>query len=719
MEFNMKGLKISIILIFQFAFQGFLLSQESYTVTKASFSSERYDEFSPVFFNNGIVFCSNRNSRRFINYLGPDDKGNFKLYFIDTISDIKWTKSRLFSKGLTTRLNDGPASFNKSVDTIYYSRNLRTKGKLSELSGWNNNLGIFSAVNLGKKWDKITEFRYNNELYNFTTPCLSPDGSILFFASDKPGGFGGSDIYYCKLINGNWDEPVNLGSQINTKGNESYPFINNAGELFFSSDGRDGHGGKDIYVTKQNTSGWYSPVLLDPPINSAFDDFGIVTDTLMNEGFFSSKRGKTYDIYKFSSNFFQFWFSEPQKNNQNCLTISDTGLIQIDTLRFYYLWDFGDGVKLKGKTVSHCFPENGKYTINLDVIDKLTNKLFFRKLSYDIEIFSIEQPFISAPVVSVKNERVEFYGSKSYFPGYVITGYFWDFGDGIKETGEKVNHIYSETGDYNIRMGLTLKSQKTGSIIKRVVSEKISILNNEAARTSNSAKTSVLNQNLTDIWKIDNMKINRFYSAENDITKESLFKVVLFSSRNRVPINSETFKKLTVKYTVKEVFEPETEQYIYLIDQQMTLMAAYPAYNDVITAGFKDAVVRLFVLKESFDKDLFNIKKNFNLKADANFDASSRMTTNAYILLDQIVSLMNKYPDKKLEVGVYTDNQGVPANLTALSQYRAQVLVNHLITRGININRLAARGYGNSRPISTNNTVTDRNMNRRIDFTFF
>jgi outer membrane protein OmpA-like peptidoglycan-associated protein len=709
-------IRLSILLIILVTYQGFLRSQESFNVTKAPFSSQRYDEFSPVYYKNGIVFCSNRNKSQFINYSGSDNKGSFKIYFADTISNFHWTRSKLFSKDITSRLNDGPATFSQLGDTIYFSRNMRTEGKLRELEGTGNNLGIFSSVFEGKKWSKASELRFNNQLYNFSTPCLSPDGTKLFFASDRSGGFGGSDIYYSQWKNGYWNDPVNMGPIINSKGNESYPFMNEAGELFFSSDGQKGMGGKDIFVTKQLGSGWYPSVRLDSPINSEYDDFGIVTDSLMKEGYFSSKREKTIDIYKFSSNTFQFWFSEVQKENQYCLTISDTGQIQVDTIRFQYLWDFGDGTKLTGKTVSHCFSGNGKYEINLDLIDKRSGKLFFRKLTYDLEVFNIDQPFIAAQDVAIAGEPVELNGQKSYCPGYSITGYFWDFGDGSHGNGENISHKYTEAGEFGIKMGLTLKSQVSGKTIKRVVSKKIIIFSSEQERATYVVKTPSLKENLTDIRKIENMKVNRLYSAENDIRKEALYQVVLLSSASRIPINSATFKNLPVKYVLKESFEPETGQYYYIIDRQMTLMAAYPAYNDVITAGFKNAVVRLFVLNEPVEIDMYIIRKNYSLLADGNFDAASRMTTNAYILLDQIVSLMNKYPSIKLEIGVHTDNQGVQANLTAISQFRAQVLVNHLVTRGINVNRLVAKGYGGTRPITTNNSSSDRSMNRRIDF---
>jgi hypothetical protein len=259
-------------------FQTLLLGQnETYSIKKAFFSSDVYDEFSPVYYQNGIVFCSNRNLS-LLNRSTDQDKGLFKIYFVDTTLDTDWQSARLFSKKLTTSLNDGPVTFNRWRDTIYFSRNLEVSNKLSDVSNPRNRLGIFSAVKIDGQWTKVRDLRINNEWYSVTTPWLSPDGKKLFFASDKPGGFGGSDLYYSEWKEERWNDPVNLGPVINTQNNESYPFINPAGELFFSSDGPQGLGGKDIYFSRFSDSTWLTPVHIDAPINSASDDFGIIND---------------------------------------------------------------------------------------------------------------------------------------------------------------------------------------------------------------------------------------------------------------------------------------------------------------------------------------------------------------------------------------------------------------------------------------------------------
>ena len=697
--------------------QQFIYAQaETFSIKKALFSSDKYDEFSPVFYKNGIVFCADRSKSKFVNYSGSDNKGPYKIFFIDTTGNVKWRRSELLSKRLRSKMNDGPVTFNSTFDTIYFSRNQRIDGRFKYINSKWNKLGIFNAVFVGKNWTNVREIRVNNEWFNITTPYLSPDGSKLFFASDRPDGYGGSDIYYSQRRNGYWNDPVNIGPLVNTKGNESYPSITEAGELFFSSDGHQGMGGKDIFVTKHRVSGWYPPVRLDAPVNSEYDDFGIVTDPLIKEGYFSSNRGKTIDIYHFKSNLFHIWFSEPQKKNLYCFTISDTGSILVDTLRLQHVWDFGDGSRMNGTIVRHCFPGPGMYSINLDIIDRRTGKLFFRKLSYQIEIVNIDQPYITSSDVVVAGETFELDGLKSFCQGYTITGYYWDFGDGTNGIGERVNHKFSKGGEFDVRMGVTLKSQTTGKMVKRSVSKRIRVLQGEQERASSLAGTPFVKPDHTDIRQFENIRVKEHYSAETDFRKEAVFQVELLSSGSSTALNSTFFRNVPAKYSVKEIFDTRAGLYSYIVDQQMSLMAAYPAYREMIAAGYSNARVRLYVLNDPAEKLLYNLKNRYGLLTDNYFDANNNLVINAYLILNQIAGLINKYPGIRLEISVYTDNQGIPANNLSLSQARAQMMVNYLIGTGISSNRLVAKGYGGTRPVASNMYISGRRLNRRIDF---
>jgi outer membrane protein OmpA-like peptidoglycan-associated protein len=146
-------------------------------------------------------------------------------------------------------------------------------------------------------------------------------------------------------------------------------------------------------------------------------------------------------------------------------------------------------------------------------------------------------------------------------------------------------------------------------------------------------------------------------------------------------------------------------------------MAALPSYRKMAALGFRNARVKMFILTDPPEKDLYNIVKVNGAFADTYFDFADRLTSNALIMLDQIVKYMNKYPTLRLEIAVHSDNTGTPESSNALSEKRAHIFVDYLINRGVNARRLVAKGYGGSKPIASNSNDKDRKLNRRIDFT--
>jgi len=690
--------------------------EETYTIKKAPFSSDEYDEYSPVYYKNGIVFCTNRN-QSVSSYTNSENRSPFKIYYIDTTRKVRWQNAKVFSKSLTTKLNDGPVTFNSSFDTIYYSRNLDVDRKSGNLSSTRNKLGVFSAILEGKDWTKIRELRSNNEWYNVTTPWLSPDGKQLYFASDKPDGYGGSDLYYCQWKGDYWDDPVNLGPVINTKGNEAYPYINNAGELFFASDGHPGFGGKDIFYSRFADNNWLTPVRLDAPINTQYDDFGIITDSLIGEGYFSSNRDKTLDIYHFTTNFPQIFYTTHQKENQYCFRFSDSGAIVVDTLSLKYLWDFGDGKKASGKVVSHCFTGPGKYRIKLDIVERSTGNLFFSKLMYDLDLKDFVQPYINSPDVAVKGDLIDFDGNKSNLPGYTIISYAWDFGDGTKIKGASVKHTFKETGEYLVNLGVTLKSDSTGIIHNTGVTKMIIIRNDQQEKNVILAKGKDVRTELPDILEYDNAHINQLYSAEKEFNQGAIFQVEIVSSKTKIGVNSTVFRNVPKKYIVKEIFNKDEGTNSYVIEQQINLMSTYLAYKEILRAGFKDAHTNIITLNDPAAKELNSLKKIFGVSTDSYFDSNNHLTSTSYLLLDQLVRLMVKYPGIKLDIAVHTDNTSSPDAKLRLSHQYAKVIYDYLINKGIENTRVIARGYGGTVPIASNYLEKERALNRRVDFT--
>ncbi|GAB3987155.1 hypothetical protein GCM10028807_06330 [Spirosoma daeguense] len=206
-----------------------------------------------------------------------------------------------FSKTLNTKYHEGPATFTEDGSQIIFTRNNYNGGKAGASSEGVNKLKLYTARQQNGSWVDIVELPFNSDEYSVGHPTLSRDEQLLYFASDMPGGFGGTDLYVSRFQNGRWSRPVNLGETINTKGNELFPFVDEAGNLYFSSDGKKGLGALDIfYATLQNGVTVGSVEHLDAPINSAQDDFGFITDGGRGSGYFSSNRKDgNDDIYRF------------------------------------------------------------------------------------------------------------------------------------------------------------------------------------------------------------------------------------------------------------------------------------------------------------------------------------------------------------------------------------------------------------------------------------
>lgn len=207
-------------------------------------------------------------------------------FYLSFLSDSGWGKAVNAGEPLNTKNNEGAQTLSSSGNYMYFTACDRPGG-----------LGscdiYFSAYNNGR-WT----IPYNigapvNTSSWESTPSVSADGNMLFFASSRPGGFGGKDLWVSFITDkGKWAPPVNLGKTINTEGDEMSPFIHFDGKtLYFASDGRPGMGGFDIYMSRMNDdTTWTQPQNLGYPINTSSDDMGLVIEAGGQKAFFSSKR---------------------------------------------------------------------------------------------------------------------------------------------------------------------------------------------------------------------------------------------------------------------------------------------------------------------------------------------------------------------------------------------------------------------------------------------
>jgi hypothetical protein len=442
-----------MVLLSWFAKVELYAQPEQYLVKAAPFSSGIYDEFSPVLFKEAIVFCSNQSDNSAVSF--NDGKSRlFNVFYVSKKGKSGWTSPKILAKEITTGFNEGPVTFDEAGSILYYSRNTSVENSRKSITDAPNKLGIFSAELVNGIWTNIKPFIYNNPLYSLYTPALTPDGQRMYFASDMPGGSGGMDLYYCDRHNNDWAEPVNLGPAINTQKNEAFPFASRYGKLFFASDGHGGLGGKDLYYSQEINGEWMVPVHLDSPLNSPEDDFGIVFDSTLENGYFSTNRRKTDDIFSFSAAPVVFAKCDTIRENNFCFTFYDEKHQTMDTIQATYQWDFGDGKIIPGKEVKHCFPGAGNYTVKLSIIDDLTGDFIAKQVVYQVDLENTEQADIHAFDGGIAGKPTSFEGVITDLKGVRITNYFWDFGDGFKPGGPLMEKTFKHRGEYMVKLGL-------------------------------------------------------------------------------------------------------------------------------------------------------------------------------------------------------------------------------------------------------------------------
>jgi outer membrane protein OmpA-like peptidoglycan-associated protein len=470
----MKRCYVLIFLFLQFVIPGAMSQESKYVVKLSPFSSAINDEFSPVFYKGDLVFCSNLRSNSLAGFQQNQER-LFKIVYAARSDSLHWKHAELFSKELTSEYNDGPVSFDPTDHVIYFSRNNNISREWKNIDDTTNKLGIYFAECIDGKWTHIQSFPCNNPFYNFTTPSVSPNGKRIYFASDMPGGFGGYDLYYCEKQNNTWGEPVNLGPAINSHGNEAFPFAGAYGKLFFASDGLGGYGGKDLYYTQEINGIWINPVHMDSTINSAADDFGIVTDSTFEAGYFSSNRKGTDDIYSFRKAPEQFGLCDTVKETNYCFTFYDERYQLVDTLQLLYQWDFGDGIKHPGEEVKHCFPGPGRYTVTLSITDMVTGKPVVSNVIYPVELEESDQGYIRSPLAGLVNKPIQFDALLSGLKPADITDYFWDFGTGFTQGGTMMGMTFRKPGEYTVKLGWLSAADKSGKSLKSCIMKNIRI----------------------------------------------------------------------------------------------------------------------------------------------------------------------------------------------------------------------------------------------------
>lgn len=264
-----------------------------------------YFDFSPAFYGEkSVVFSSTKSTKKsLLNKHNWTNESFTNLYVVDFDKDSLIKGPKGFNAKINKFYNESSAVFTKDGKTMYFTRNyqLKTKAKTDTLN--TVLLKIYKATHDGSKWTNVIELPFNSDNFSCAHPALSPDEKELYFSSNRPGSKGMSDIYKIAILeNDTFGEPENLGDNINTEGRETFPFITQDNVLIFASDARAGLGGLDMYYVHLDSENKEIKTF-GQPINSSFDDFGLIYKDQIQDGFFTSNRlednkGKD-DIYRF------------------------------------------------------------------------------------------------------------------------------------------------------------------------------------------------------------------------------------------------------------------------------------------------------------------------------------------------------------------------------------------------------------------------------------
>lgn len=471
------SLKYAYIIYIMLLFTNAVAGQKPavYEVKRMDFSESGFSDISPVMVNDGVIFCSNRRFSSVTDRVGFDGNRIYNLYLSKPKDSTRWTRPELLESERIEKFNNGPLCVSADGKTVYFTSEVVTDKRVKKRN-FKNHSGIFIGNLSGTSLTGIKPFAYNSSSYMVGHPSISKDGKYLFFASDMPGGQGGSDIYYCELVNGSWSKPVNMGPKINTSKSENYPCIHPSGKLYFASDRPGGRGRMDIWSTSFYDGSWEEPVVLPEPINSSADDFAFYADPDMHEGFFSSNRGSSDDdIFRFTSTIIRKANCSELLENSYCYRFLEENAVKYDSIPFTFTWTFSDGAKMEGKTVDHCFKGPGKYHVRLDVVNLITKEIINNEKSDTILVEDEIQPYITSADNAEPGKPVRLDASQTNLPGWNITQYYWNFGDETIDTGEKVDKAWTRPGTYTVQLIVTASPDGTGKSRESCVAKNITI----------------------------------------------------------------------------------------------------------------------------------------------------------------------------------------------------------------------------------------------------
>jgi flagellar motor protein MotB len=430
-------------------------------------------------------------------------------FYLSFLTDSTWQKAVNAGSPINTSQNEGAQSLSSNGNYMFFTACDRPGGLGScDL--------YFSAFNDGR-WSEPSNLRQPvNTSYWESQPSISADGKTLFFTSSRPGGLGGKDIWFSKMNDKNfWTDPVNLGSNINTAGDEMSPFIHFDGRtLYFSSDGRTGMGGFDLFMTRMNEdSTWAEPQNLGFPINTYNDEMGLIIESNGQKAYFSSVRDKMKGKDIFCFKLYESVRPRPVSYLKGKVFDKETGkLLKAD----YELINLSTNkVSIKNSTDSDgnflvCLPSGYNYGIN--VIK--TGYLFYSENFMFEGEHTVVEPFIKR--ISLNPIKV---GEKIQLSNVFYEIDSWQLKNESMSELNNLTDLLSDNKDFVIEIGgytdstgssdynLVLSEKRALSVVNYLINKGIS---SDRLKYKGYGNTSPVGDNIT----VEGRKLNRRTEAK-------------------------------------------------------------------------------------------------------------------------------------------------------------------------------------------------------------
>ncbi len=673
------------------------------------------------FSNSGLIISTPQNDKY--------DKQTiyYDLAQIDKTSPENFGSPVILSKELNGPYYEGtPYLFDNGNKILFSSNSADLKKykpkKIESLAiseDGRNILKIYQVEKIDGEWQSAKELNFNGKTFNCVFPNLSEDGNILYFASDMEGGFGGFDLWKVNKINDStWSSPINLGPNVNTFEDETYPYVSK-NRLYFSSKGHPGFGGFDIFVSSINEDGFSVPTNLNKPFNSTKDDFSFIISEEGTNGYFSTNREGThgYDLvyYFYDNNPFQI-ISGVVKNDETQETIAG---VEVQLLQK----DDNDEWNLVDKMVTK---DDGAWQFEIDPNE--TYKVNF--IHPDFANQNKVIPSIRDDEGGYRDETIDGLKNLSLDP---VSKYI----DGIVEyaqTGNPIagvevmlNEIDVNGNKKLVNKMTTVDDGKWGFEVDPDKKYEVSFKHPELG----SKNYTVSNYDGTNFKQredqIDALKKVTLNDGDNNnilagivldkITEKPVegVKVNLFENVGGkwIPVNSVTTGndgKWSFDIDPNKEYKVEFDKNGF--EKQEFII---PAISDKSKRDEIIAMMNPFEMKAKGEKD--NVIRVNNIYFDF---ARSSPQEESYKILDNIVDFLNENPNVKIELSAHTDAVGKDDFNLDLSQRRAERCKSYLIKKGIKGSRIVAKGYGETQILNGcvkwNQCSEEENeVNRRVE----